>query len=259
MCVCGGGGGASASVVPVRADQCLWLACTGATTGIRRPTRCTPHSQAFVSHPRCVCRENARASCSSLSGPVPVAAGQSEVGVETVECSLDLWPLLILRCAGMVIPENCNRSSAEAHWGSHRGQLMVDAEQRPGRRTPHCGPGWLPRAVARSRGSCQAEEPPSKRTHPHPQHNEARTAAQIINLTQHSARGWDRRWPNAQRPPPCCVSHAPHATSVRRPPCGPCSQRHPSRSDAARLPPPVSRPHTHTHTHTRTHIHTAQC
>jgi hypothetical protein len=33
------------SVAPVWAGQCSWSARTGATAGIRRPTRCVPHSQ----------------------------------------------------------------------------------------------------------------------------------------------------------------------------------------------------------------------
>ena len=71
---------------------------------------------------------NGVAGLVSLDGAMgPLTEGHSEVGVEyrLDYVPPDLWPLLILRFAGMVIPETCTRTSAALHWGGQRGLVTL--------------------------------------------------------------------------------------------------------------------------------------
>jgi hypothetical protein len=63
-------------------------------------------------------------------GPLP--EGHSEVGVEyrLDYVPPDLWPLMILRFAGMIIPETCTRTSAVLHWGGQRGSVTLNVDDR---------------------------------------------------------------------------------------------------------------------------------
>ncbi len=62
----------------------------------------------------------------------PLSEGHSEVGVEyrLDYVPPDLWPLLILRFAGMVIPETCTRTSTVLHWAGQRGLVTLNVDDR---------------------------------------------------------------------------------------------------------------------------------
>ncbi len=62
----------------------------------------------------------------------PLTEGHSEVGVEyrLDYVPPDLWPLMILRFAGMIIPETCTRTSTVLHWGGQRGLVTLNVDDR---------------------------------------------------------------------------------------------------------------------------------